>query len=146
MALGNYADPRYREALEKLLQTDPDTQVPEYAIQALAKIGDRRSAKVIAPFLKHKIYTVQHEAILALGRLQAHEYIDELLPFLRESDASRGWYRSPLLAAIEALGLMGDPSYIGALQPFLQHREDVVRITARTAISRLDGTLPKPPR
>lgn len=143
-ALGDYADPRFREPLEKLLQTDPDTQMPEYAIQSLVKIGDKRSARVIAPFLKHKILSVQHKAILALGRLQAHDFADELLPFLKEPASERGWYRTPQLAAIEAIGLMGDPSYIGALQPFLQHQEQVIRIAARTAIFRLQPAPPQP--
>lgn len=100
---GPYAVPHLRTML-----ANPQVDVVMFALQMLARIGDPLAVHGVVPLVRHPDYNVAQAAIEALGRLRHREAIPTLLELL----ASDLWLQ---LAAIDALGEIGDPIAVGPL-------------------------------
>ncbi|HEX7336842.1 MAG TPA: HEAT repeat domain-containing protein [Gemmatimonadales bacterium] len=100
---GPYAVPHLRTML-----ASPQVDVVMFALQMLARIGDPLAVQAVLPLVRHPDANVAQSAIEALGRLRHREAVPTLLELL----ASDLWLQ---LAAIEALGEIGDPAAVGPL-------------------------------
>jgi HEAT repeat protein len=100
---GPYALPH----LEAMLAL-ADEDVVMFALQILARIGDPAAAPSVLPLIRHPQLNIAQSAIEALGRLRSREAVPELLTLLR----GELWLQ---LAAIDALGAIGDPAAVGPL-------------------------------
>ena len=85
-----------------------DQDVVMFALQILARIGDPSAAPAVLPLIRHPQLNIAQSAIEALGRLRSREAVPELLSLLR----GELWLQ---LAAIDALGAIGDPVAVGPL-------------------------------
>ena len=100
---GPYALP-HLEAMRGL----GDDDVVMFALQSLARIGDPAAAPAVLPLIRHSQLNIAQSAIEALGRLRSREAVPELLGLLQ----GELWLQ---LAAIDALGAIGDPAAVGPL-------------------------------
>ncbi len=100
---GPYAVPY----LVKLLSSQ-DGELVMFALQILARIGDAAAAAGILPLLNHADPNVAQAAVEALGRLRATGAVPALLEQLH----GNLWLQ---LAAVNALGEIGDPAAVSAL-------------------------------
>jgi HEAT repeat protein len=100
---GPYAVPY----LVKLLSS-PDGELVTFALQILARIGDAAAAAGVLPLLSHPDPNVAQAAVEALGRLRATAAVPALLELLQ----GNLWLQ---LAAVTALGEIGDPAAAGPL-------------------------------
>ena len=100
---GPYAVPQLREMLGH-----PQTDVVMFALQVLSRIGDPAAALAILPLVRHPDLNVAQSAIEALGQLRSGEAVPALLELL----GGELWLQ---LAAIDALGAIGDPQAVGPL-------------------------------
>jgi HEAT repeat protein len=101
---GPYAVPY----LVKLLGS-PDAELVMFALQVLARIGGAAVATAgILPLLHHADVNVAQAAVEALGRLRAGAAVPALLETLH----GNLWLQ---LAAVTALGEIGDPAAVGPL-------------------------------
>jgi HEAT repeat protein len=85
-----------------------DEDVVMFALQILARIGDPAAASAVLPLIRHPQLNIAQSAIEALGRLRSREAVPELLTLL----GGEIWLQ---LAAIDALGAIGDPVAVGPL-------------------------------
>jgi HEAT repeat protein len=85
-----------------------DDDVVMFALQILARIGDPAAAPAVLPLIHHPQLNIAQSAIEALGRLRSREAVPELLALLR----GELWLQ---LAAIDALGAIGDSTAVGPL-------------------------------
>ena len=85
-----------------------DEDVVMFALQILARIGDPAAAPAVLPLIRHPQLNIAQSAIEALGRLRSREAVPELLALL----GGELWLQ---LAAIDALGAIGDPVAVGPL-------------------------------
>ena len=129
------ADPNYRAALEKLLQ-DPDAQIPEYAVQSLAAIGDKASGKAIVPLLKHPNVSVRREAVAALGKIGAKEHVKDILLLLDAKDDGDFRGAAVIADAVRAVGKHDDTSHLPKLRAMQQHPDELGQDAARAEIER----------
>jgi HEAT repeat protein len=100
---GPYALP-YLQAMLSLADED----VVMFALQILARIGDPAAAPAVLPLIRHPQLNIAQSAIEALGRLRSRDAVPELLTLL----GGEIWLQ---LAAIDALGAIGDPVAVGPL-------------------------------
>jgi HEAT repeat protein len=100
---GPYALP-HLEAMLRLADDD----VVMFALQILARIGDAAAAPAVLPLIRHSQLNIAQSAIEALGRLRSREAVPDLLGLL----GGELWLQ---LAAIDALGAIGDPVAVGPL-------------------------------
>jgi HEAT repeat protein len=100
---GPYALP-HLEAMLRLADDD----VVMFALQILARIGDPAAAPAVLPLIRHAQLNIAQSAIEALGRLRSREAVPDLLSLL----GGELWLQ---LAAIDALGAIGDPVAVGPL-------------------------------
>lgn len=99
-----------------------------FALQVLSRIGDPAAAPSILPLLKHPNLNVAQSAAEALGQLRSAEAVPSLLQLLR----GELWLQ---LAAIDALGAIGDPRAVGPLIELVP--DSVVAEPAVKALQRL---------
>jgi HEAT repeat protein len=85
-----------------------DEDVVMFALQILARIGDPAAAAAVLPLIRHPQLNIAQSAIEALGRLRSREAVPHLLSLLR----GELWLQ---LAAIDALGAIGDPVAVGPM-------------------------------
>jgi HEAT repeat protein len=104
---GPYAVPH----LVAMLGRD-DAELVLFALQSLARIGDSSAGQAILPLLEHPDANVAQAAIEAAGKLRALEAVPALCGLLQRDL----WLQ---LAAIAALGEIGDPSAVGPLMAFV---------------------------
>ncbi len=90
----------------------PDAELVMFALQSLSRIGHAASGPAILPLLNHADPNVVQAAIEAVGELRCRDAVPALCRLL-ESDL---WLQ---LAAIAALGEIGDPSAVGRLMVFV---------------------------
>ena len=83
-----------------------DEDVVMFALQILARIGDPAAVPGVLPLIRHPQLNIAQSAIEALGRLRSREAVPELLALL----GGELWLQ---LAAIDALGAIGDPVAVG---------------------------------
>jgi HEAT repeat protein len=120
---GPYAVPHLRSML-----SSSDTDVVMFALQMLSRIGDPLAVHGVVPLVRHPNPNVAQSAIEALGQLRHREGVPTLLEML-QSDL---WLQ---LAAIDALGAIGDPA---AVEPLLELIPDsVVAEPAVAALQRI---------
>jgi HEAT repeat protein len=79
-----------------------------FALQVLSRIGDPAAAPAILPLVTHQDLNVAQAAVEALGQLRSSEAVPGLLGLLK----GELWLQ---LAAIDALGAIGDPRAVGPL-------------------------------
>jgi HEAT repeat protein len=95
---------RHLESMLRRLEVD----VVMFALQVLARIGDPSAVPSVIPLVRHPDPNVAQSAIEALGQLRSGEAVPALLRLL-QGDL---WLQ---LAAIDALGEIGDPAAVGPL-------------------------------
>nr|MBA3553724.1 HEAT repeat domain-containing protein [Gemmatimonadales bacterium] len=120
---GPYAVPQ----LQVMLRLD-DLDVVMFALQVLARIGDPAPTAAILPLLRHPDLNVAQSAIEALGQLRSREAVPALLELLQ----GELWLQ---LAAIDALGAIGDARAVGPLVDLVP--DSVVAEPALEALQRL---------
>ena len=121
---GPYAVPYLVELLRS-----PDPELVMFALQILARVGDPKAPGGILPLLRHADPNVAQAAVEALGRLRSADAVPALLELLR----GNLWLQ---LAAVNALGEVGDPAAAGpllALVPDSFVAEQAVRSLQRLA-------------
>lgn len=120
---GPYAVPQLQAMLHH-----PQTDVVMFALQVLSRIGDPGAARAILPLARHADLNVAQSAIEALGQLRSGEAVPALLELL----GGELWLQ---LAAIDALGAIGDPRAVGPLVSLVP--DSVVAEPALQALQRL---------
>lgn len=120
---GPYAVPH----IQKMLASD-DTDVVMFALQVLSRIGDPAATPAIVPLVHHADLNVAQSAVEALGQLRSAESVPALLELLR----GELWLQ---LAAIDALGAIGDPRAVAPLVDLVP--DSVVAEPAIQALRRL---------
>ncbi len=121
---GPYAVPHLRTMLGR-----PELDVVMFALQMLARIGDPAAVPSILPLVRHPDLNIAQSAVEALGQLRNVEAVPALLELLY----GELWLQ---LAAIDALGEIGDPRAVGplvALVPDSVVAEPAVRALQRIA-------------
>src|SRR3954471_2365392 len=120
---GPYAVPHLRTMLAR-----PEVDVVMFALQMLSRIGDPLAVHGVLPLVTHPDPNVAQAAIEALGQLRHREAVPTLLQVLR-GDL---WLQ---LAAIDALGEIGDPVAVGPLVALIP--ESLVAEPAVIALQRI---------
>jgi HEAT repeat protein len=93
--------------VEEMLR-DPDPDVAMFGCQVLGQIGTESNGAALIPILHHPKMNVAQAAVEALGSLR----VKAATPFLLELLKGGPWLQ---LAAIDALGTLGDPRAVGPL-------------------------------
>ena len=120
---GPYAVPHLRTMLAR-----PEVDVVMFALQMLSRIGDPLAVHGVLPLVRHPDPNVAQAAIEALGQLRHREAVPTLLQLL-EGDL---WLQ---LAAIDALGEIGDPVAVAPLDALVP--DSIVAEPAVTALQRI---------
>lgn len=118
----------YASAVEPLIRAlaDDNPSVRRFAISSLGKIGDPRAVDVIIPFLQDEEVDIRCTTVVALGELGLHDkrelhssqnVIDALISSVTDAD------RSVCSAAVVALGRIGNPQAISALNDLAESTE-----------------------
>ncbi|HEV2083968.1 MAG TPA: HEAT repeat domain-containing protein, partial [Gemmatimonadales bacterium] len=97
---GPYAVPHLESMLAR-----PEEDVVMFALQMLARIGEPSVVRTVAPLVRHSNPNIAQSAVEALGQLRSAQAVPVLLDLLH-GDL---WIQ---LAAIEALGEIGDPAAV----------------------------------
>ncbi|HEU5169655.1 MAG TPA: HEAT repeat domain-containing protein [Gemmatimonadales bacterium] len=106
---GPYAVPHLAELLQS-----PDAELVMFALQILARIGDPVSTARVLPLVAHHDPNVAQAAVETLGRMR----VREALPALLELLSGNLWLQ---LAAVNALGEIGEPAAVGPLLALVPH-------------------------
>jgi HEAT repeat protein len=120
---GPYAVPHLRTLLAR-----PEADVVMFALQMLARIGDPLAVHGVVPLVRHSNPNVAQSAIEALGELRHREAVPTLIELL-QSDL---WLQ---LAAIDALGTIGDPAAVAPLLSLIP--DSIVAEPAIIALQRI---------
>ena len=104
---GPYAVPHLLEMLRQ-----DDAELVLFALQSLSRIGYAAAGPAILPLLEHPDANVAQAAIEAAGKLRVREAVPALCGLLQRDL----WLQ---LAAIAALGEIGDPDAVGPLMTFV---------------------------
>jgi HEAT repeat protein len=99
-----------------------------FALQVLSRIGDPSAARAILPLARHADLNIAQSAIQALGQLRSGDAVPALLELLQ----GELWLQ---LAAIDALGAIGDPRAVGPLVELVP--DSIVAEPALQALQRL---------
>ncbi|NLE66461.1 MAG: HEAT repeat domain-containing protein, partial [Lentisphaerae bacterium] len=107
-----------REAVPELLTLagGKDAALRRRAVQALGQIGDDRAVKTLAGLIGDQDYDTAENAIFALGWLKAGAAAGPLLKLVSGADKADARQRGLALAAIRALGHIGDASALPVLE------------------------------
>lgn len=120
---GPYAVPHLRTML-----ASPEVDVVMFALQMLSRIGDPLAVHGVVPLVHHADPNVAQCAIEALGELRHRKAVPTLLQLL----ASDLWLQ---LAAIDALGKIGDPAAVASLVALIP--DSIVAEPAVIALQRI---------
>jgi HEAT repeat protein len=120
---GPYAVPHLRTMLVR-----PEVDVVMFALQMLSRIGDPLAVHGVVPLVRHPDPNVAQAAVEALGQLRHREAVPTLLELL-QGDL---WLQ---LAAIDALGEIGDPVAVGPLSALVP--DSIVAEPAVAALQRI---------
>ncbi len=135
MILCETKDNRIIPDLLPYLQADNPT-IQAIVAQFLGEFGDEST---IEPLIGH--LTQKTDAnfslwiIQALGRLRAKQAVHILIDVMHTADTGSTRY-----TAIEALGLIGDPTALNEISRYLTDKDHHVSDRARTAIDRINST------
>ncbi|MFN8614986.1 MAG: HEAT repeat domain-containing protein [Vampirovibrionales bacterium] len=145
-SLGRLGDAHATAALMDILKDDEESSVylRESTAKALGMLGDLRAIDALIDVmntkkgLRNKLTFLKERAIQALGQLVTgqkanNKVVDHLLLSLNDSAPSIR------LAAIEALGDVGDPRWIPQLAQCLNDSDDMVSLAAIASIYALGG-------
>ena len=115
-----------REAVPALVELAKGNglQMRRRAVQALGQIGDARATKPLLGLIADKDYFTSENAILALGWLKARDAVPELLKMATTFDRQDAGQRGLMISAIRALGHIGDPSVLPALEELAKEAKD----------------------
>jgi HEAT repeat protein len=120
---GPYAVPHLRSLLAR-----PEVDVVMFALQMLSRIGDPLAVHGVVPLVQHPDPNVAQSAIEALGQLRHREAVPTLLRLLE----GNLWLQ---LAAIDALGEIGDPVAVAPLAALVP--DSIVAEPAVAALQRI---------
>jgi HEAT repeat protein len=120
---GPYAVPHLRTML-----SHPEVDLVMFALQMLSRIGDPLAVHGVVPLVQHPHPNVAQAAIEALGQLRHREAVPALLRMLK----SELWLQ---VAAIDALGEIGDPAAVGPLLDLVP--DSIVAEPAMSALERI---------
>jgi HEAT repeat protein len=120
---GPYAVPHLESMLAR-----PEEDVVMFALQMLARIGEPSVVRAVAPLVRHSNPNIAQSAVEALGRLRSAQAVPTLLDLL-QGDL---WIQ---LAAIEALGEIGDPAAVAPLVALVP--DSIVAEPAVAALQRI---------
>jgi len=149
-----------KDAVPSLIKVliGPDVVMQRRAAQALGQIGDARAvqpllAKIITnthDFLenysvikqdyKGKDYFVSENAILALGLLKAKDTVPVLLKILTTFDKNIGLPRGLMSLSVVALGYIGDPAALPALEELAKLDDTPSPRKSKTPITNIYST------
>ncbi len=102
-----------------------DPAMRRRAAQALGQIGDARAIQTLRARIGDKDTDLALNAILALGWLKAKEAVPELLALVTlQDDLKPADYGNRQVAAIRALGHIGDPAALPTLENVLKNAKD----------------------
>jgi HEAT repeat protein/beta-lactamase regulating signal transducer with metallopeptidase domain len=124
------ADPRIVGALSEAIK-DPDAQVRQAALQAIARLRDPATFNVLATALRDKEPEVRQQAAHALGQLGDRRALEALAAAIDDTDAE------VRQQAIFALGQLRDPSSGDVLLKALKDADEEVRQQAAFALGQL---------
>ncbi|MHA1278196.1 MAG: HEAT repeat domain-containing protein [Candidatus Helarchaeota archaeon] len=129
--LGDLGDVRAVPHLLKILDTTKDEEIIEAVIWTLARLA---SSETLVTLLKHPNEKVILETLDALGRRQARETSDAIIPFLHQQNAT---IRA---MATWALGKLVVEKAYGMFVDLLQHDNDsTVRAHAAWALGKFEN-------
>ena len=116
-----------KEAVPDLtgLAAGNDPRTRRRAVQALGQIGDPRAITPLLGMLADKDYFVRENAILALGWLKAKEAVPELTKIASTFDRRSAAQRGLMVSAIRALGHIGDPAALPAIESLAKSAMDL---------------------
>ncbi|NOY40190.1 MAG: HEAT repeat domain-containing protein [Nitrospirae bacterium] len=121
-------NPSFYDTLIQLLM-DQDGHVIAYAAKGLGRIGDRRAAEEIFPFLTHPYPDIQEAAVAALTELRKFISVSELLDKLKSPNVLLRKNTALILGNIHAV------ESIEALGFAVKDESEEVRMAAVKAIS-----------
>ena len=101
-----------------------DLNLRRRAVQALGQIGSAKATDALMANLSHEDFFVAENAVLALGWLKAEAAVPELLKIVTSSDREDKRQRGLMLASVRALGHLGDPSALPALEKLAAEAKD----------------------
>ena len=93
-----------------------DLPMRRRALQALGQIGDAKAIDALLANVSNKDYFVSENAIMALGWLKARAAVPGLLKIISSNDPKNPEQRGLMLAAIRALGHIGDATALPSLE------------------------------
>ena len=117
---------RAEEAVPTLMKAagGADRWIRRRSVQALGQIGDQSAAQTLLDRLSDADYHVRENAIFALGWLRAKQAVAPLLKLVKEGDREDPYQRELMLAAIRALGHIGDERARSALEHHAKTADD----------------------
>jgi HEAT repeat protein len=127
------AVPRLLEMLK-----DPNEYIRSRGAWALGRIGDPRAVSSLIGLLNDPSFDAPIRAVEALGSLKAREATSHLTTVLFSGSSKRLRYEAAL-----ALGEIGDPSAIPALENAISDPERAIRSAAEYALIQVRGEVPK---
>jgi phycocyanobilin lyase alpha subunit len=145
------AEPEVISALLEALQDEqdraPDGGFPlrRNAARALGKLGNSQAISALLDCLNCADYYVREAAAQSLESLNAIEAVEPLLSLLQGGVEAaievpgKPHLVQPYNAILEALGSLGNPQVIPAIEPFLAHAVPQVKNAAARAMYQLTG-------
>jgi HEAT repeat protein len=133
-ALGEVGAAKAADDLYLRAVVDSERDVRRAATFALAKLGDSRAVAPLVPVIDEGSFEERIQAITTLGELGSSDATTALIYVLEDVSISNLPGRE---AAAAALGKIGDPRAIEALQQALDDPVNTVREAAQTALERL---------
>ncbi|MDD5676535.1 MAG: HEAT repeat domain-containing protein [Kiritimatiellae bacterium] len=117
---------RSKEAVPALVKAaqGPDKWARRRAVQALGQIGDPAAAGVLLENINNDDYFTRENAVLALGWLKAADAVSPLIKIITDSDCQDPVQRGLMIAAIRALGHIGDPRALPQLEHWVKTADD----------------------
>jgi len=118
---------RAKDAVPVLMKAagSEDRWTRRRVVQALGQIGDPRAAQTLLKAVSDQDYHVRQNAVLALGWLGEKAAAGLLLKLVKEGDREDPYERELMLAAVSALGHIGDERARPALRHWADTADDL---------------------
>jgi serine/threonine-protein kinase len=129
-ALGKIGGPKVIDAVLQLAR-DKDDDLRRAAIEILNQTKDERAVKHLIEATRDADWWVCERSVDALAEIGSKQALPRILEMLGTTPA-----RS-LAVVVRAVGKLGEPKHIEALQPFLARPEKELRIEAMQAMARI---------
>ena len=115
-----------REAVPELIKLAESADLPlrRRAAQALGQIGDARAIKPLMALAGHPDVWTAENAVMGLGWLKAKQAVPALIDIAAKSGPKDSAPRALRLAAIRALGHIGEASSVPALEKLAAEAKD----------------------